>query len=200
LKIRNRASFQEYFVQDDFRLTDRFTINAGLRYTLNFPSTEENNQAAVFDLDAEQLEYLGRDGNPRSARRLHGVNLGPRFGIVGRLTDRTVVRSGYAMVWIEQAGITTPLTTPVFPFLQAVSQRTLDNIVPAFILENGPQVEPIPLTPDAGLGQGVFSVDRNLGSGYVQQWNLSFQRELRASMASRTCSWRLACGTLPAGR
>ena len=28
------------------------------------------------------------------------------------------------------AGITTPFTTPVFPFLQTVSQRTLDNIMP----------------------------------------------------------------------
>ena len=33
-------------------------------------------------------------------------------------------------------------------------------------------------SPDAGLGQGVFGVDRNLGSGYAQQWNLSIQREL----------------------
>jgi hypothetical protein len=38
------------------------TVNAGLRYTLNFPSTEENNQAAVFNLHTQQLEYLGRDG------------------------------------------------------------------------------------------------------------------------------------------
>ena len=76
------------------------------------------------------------------------------------------------------AGITTPFTTPVFPFLQTVSQRTLDNITPAFALATGPSVESIPLTPTAGLGQGVFSVDRNLGSGYVQQWNTSVQREL----------------------
>ena len=32
------------------------------------------------------------------------------------------------------AGITTPFTTPTFPFLQTVSQRTLDNITPAFVL------------------------------------------------------------------
>ena len=37
------------------------------------------------------------------------------------------------------AGITTPFTTPVFPFLQTVSQRTLDNITPAFTLASGPQ-------------------------------------------------------------
>ena len=45
---------------------------------------------------------------------------------------------GYGLVWIEMAGITTPFTTPNFPFLQDVSQRTLDNIAPAFVLANGP--------------------------------------------------------------
>ena len=121
-------------IQDDWRLSDRVTINGGVRYTLNFPSTEENNQAAVFNLQTQQLEYLGRDGQPRAARQLHKLNFGPRLGIVGRVTDKTVVRAGYGMVWIEMAGITTPFTTPVFPFLQTVSQRTLDNIMPAFTL------------------------------------------------------------------
>ena len=94
-----------------------------------------------------------------------------------------MLRTGYGLVWIEQAGITTPFTTPVFPFLQTVSQRTLDNLTPAFVLANGPSIAPIPLTADAGLGQGVFSVDRNLGSGYVQQWNASLQRELSTNVA-----------------
>ena len=183
-EIRNRARFQEYFIQDDWRLSDRVTANAGLRYTLNFPSTEENDQVAVFNLETEQLEYLGRDGRPRAARELHKLNFGPRLGVVGRLTDKTVVRTGYGLVWIEMAGITTPFTTPVFPFLQTVSQRTLDNIAPAFTLASGPNVQPIPLTPDAGLGQGVFSVDRDLGSGYVQQWNTSFHASSR-----RTFPW-----------
>src|SRR5258706_11723619 len=76
------------------------------------------------------------------------------------------------------AGITTPFTTPAFPFLQTVSQRALDTISPAFVLHNGPSVTPIASTPEAGLGQGVFAVDSPLGSGYVQQWNVSVQREL----------------------
>jgi hypothetical protein len=181
-QIRNRARFQEYFIQDDWRASDRITVNAGLRYTLNFPSTEENDQVAVFNLETQQLEYAGQDGNPRAARQLHKDNFGPRLGVAARLTDRTVVRTGYGLVWIEMAGITTPFTTPVFPFLQTLSQRTLDNIVPAFILKNGPTVDPLELTPDAGLGQGVFSVDRDLGSGYVQQWNTSVQRELTSNI------------------
>jgi hypothetical protein len=182
-EIRNRAHFEEYFIQDDWRLSDRVTVNAGVRYTLNFPSTEQNNQAAVFNLQTQQLEYLGQNGQTRAARQLHKLNFGPRLGVVGRLTDKTVVRAGYAMVWIEQAGLTTPFTTPAFPFLQTVSQRTLDNIVPAFALADGPRVGPIPLTPNAGVGQGVFTVDHDLGSGYVQQWNASLQRELTSDIA-----------------
>src|SRR6185436_15158237 len=52
-----------------------------------------------------------------------------------------------------------------------------------FTLAAGPSVEPIPLTPNAGLGQGVFAVDRDLGSGYVQQWNASLQRELTSNIS-----------------
>ncbi|HYM11734.1 MAG TPA: TonB-dependent receptor, partial [Bryobacterales bacterium] len=176
--IRPRAQVQEYFVQDDWKAAPRLTISAGVRYTLNFPSTEADNQGAVFNLGTQQLQYLGRNGFPRSSRELHKHDFGPRFGIAWRATDRTVVRSGYGLIWIEQAGITTPFTNPQFPFLQTVGQRTLDNINPAFVLASGPSVQSLPLTADAGLGQGVFSVDRSLGSGYAQQWNFSIQREI----------------------
>src|SRR5262249_31806142 len=81
-------------------------------------------------------------------------------------------------VWIEMAGITTPFTTPTFPFLQTYTQRALDTINPAFVLQNGPSVTSIGQTPTAGLGQGVFAVDGTLGSGYVQQWNVAVQREM----------------------
>ena len=177
LPIQERARFQEYFVQDDWKVSDRLTVNPGLRYTLNFPSTEINGQTAVFNLQTQLLEYPGT--NP--VRPLKKGNFGPRLGAVYRLTDRTIVSTGYGIIWIEMAGLTTPFTTPTFPFLQTVSQRALDAISPAFVLQNGPSVAPIPLTPTAGLGQGVFAVDGTLGSGYVQQWNVSVQRELTAN-------------------
>jgi Carboxypeptidase regulatory-like domain len=181
--IRPRAHIQEYFAQDDWKATRRLTLNAGLRWTLNFPSTEVANQGAVFNLQTQQLDDLGSDGFSRSARELHWHDFGPRFGLSYLLNDKTVIRSGYGLVWIEQTGITTPFTIPNFPFLQTTSQRTLDSVAPAFVLSAGPSVAPIPLTPDAGLGQGVFTVTRDLGSGYVQQWNLAVQREVTRNIS-----------------
>ena len=173
-QFEDRAHFQEYFIQDDWKVSDRVTLNPGLRYTLNFPSTEINGQTAVFNLRTQLLEYPGT--NP--VRPLKKDNVGPRMGGVFRLTDKTILGAGYGLIFIEMTGITTPFTTPTFPFLQTVAQRALDTINPAFVLAKGPSVAPIGQTATAGLGQGVFAVDNTLGSGYVQQWNVSVQREL----------------------
>src|SRR5262249_52321177 len=129
----------EYFNQDDWKVSDRLTINPGLRYTLNFPSNEIHGQVGVFDLRTRQLEYPGDE----PVRPLKKDNFGPRLGIVYRPTDKTIVSSGYGMVWIEMAGITTPFTTPTFPFLQTVAERALATINPAFAL---PTRRPTPST------------------------------------------------------
>jgi hypothetical protein len=178
-EIQERARFQEYFIQDDWKVSNRLTITPGLRYTLNFPSTEINGQVGVFNLQTQLLEYPG----DQPVRPLKKDNFGPRLGIAYRLTDETLVSTGYGLIWIEMAGVTTPFTTPTFPFLQTLSQRAVSNVTPAFVLQHGPSVSPLEPTPTAGLGQGVFAVDGTLGSGYVQQWNASVQRELSSSMS-----------------
>ena len=87
-------------------------------------------------------------GSPRAARNLEKLNFAPRVGLAFRLTDSFIVRSGYGMTWIEQAGITTPFTTPFFPFIQTAGQRSLDNINPAFVLSSGPSVQV--MDPESG--------------------------------------------------
>ena len=183
--LRPRAKFLELFAQDDLRFNSRLTLNLGVRYTLNFPSTEKNNRAAVFNLETQKLDYLGQNGNAESARELHKLNFAPRVGLAYRLTNKTVIRAGYGVVWIEQAGITTPFTTPFFPFVQTVSQRSLDNRNAAFVLSgaNRPTLAPVAFDENAGIGQSVFGVDRDLGSGYVQQWNVGVQRQLTRNLA-----------------
>ena len=182
-KLRPRDHIQEYFAEDDWRATDRLTVNIGARYTLHFPSTEKNNQGAVFDLSTQQLDYLGVNGFPTHARETHWDNVAPRLGFTYMLTPKTVIRSGYGIVFIDQSGITTPFTDPQFPFIQSVTQKTQDSVNAAFTLSAGPSVAPIPLTPAAGLGQSVYTVNRAAGSGYSQQWNLAIQRAITNNLS-----------------
>ena len=168
--LRERVHIAEGFVSDDWKISDRLTLNIGARYTLNFPSTEANNQTAVFNLNTQVLDF------PHTARTLECCDFGPRVGLAYRLGDSLVIRSGYGMIWFEQTGITTPFTLPQFPFVQTVGQQSQDNVNPAFILSGGPTVQVSSPNPNSGLGQGVFGVDRNTGSGNSQQWNLTMQK------------------------
>ncbi len=168
--LQERAHIAEFFVGDDWKVSNRLTLNLGTRYTLNFPSTEVNNHGAVFNLNTQVLDF------PHTARNLECCDFGPRVGLAYRLGNSWVIRSGYGMVWFEQTGITTPFTLPQFPFVQTVGQQSQDNINPAFVLSSGPTVQVSAPNPNSGLGQGVFGVDRNVGSGYSQQWNFTIQK------------------------
>ena len=181
--LRPRDHIQEYFLQDDYRVSDRLTLNVGARWTLHSPSTEKNNQGAVFNLGTQELDYAGVDGNSRSARELHWGNVAPRVGFTYQLDPKTVIRSGFGIVFIDQSGITTPFTLPQFPFIQNVQQKTQDSINSAFTLSNGPTVAPISLNANAGLGQSVYTSNRTAGSGYVQQWNLAVQRQITSNLS-----------------
>ena len=168
--LQERAHIAEFFVGDDWKVSDRLTLNLGVRYTLNFPSTEVHNQTAIFNLNTQVLDF------PHTARELECCDFGPRVGLAYRIGNSWVIRSGYGMMWFEQTGITTPFTLPQFPFVQTVGQQSQDNINPAFLLANGPTVQVAAPNPNSGLGQGIFGVQRNVGSGNSQQWNLTVQK------------------------
>lgn len=167
---RQRAHIAEFFAGDEWKASARLTANLGVRYTLNFPSTVVENRDAIFNLNTQVLDF------PHTARELACCDFGPRAGLAYRLADTWVVRAGYGMIWFEQSGLTTPFTLPLFPFIQTAGRQSLDNINAAFALAGGPGVAVTPPNPNSGLGQGVFGVDRNSGSGYSQQWNLTLQK------------------------
>jgi hypothetical protein len=170
--IQPRARIAEFFTGDDLKVSQRLTLNIGTRYTLNFPSTELNNQGAVFNLQTQVLDF------PHTAREVHLGDFGPRVGLAYRIGDNWVIRSGYGMIFFEQSGITTPFTIPQFPFVQTLGQQTPDNVNAAFRLSSGPTVQATTPNLNSGLGQGVFGVDRSNGSGYSQQWNFTVQRTI----------------------
>ncbi len=95
------------YVQDDWRMTTRLTISAGLRYENQRPATERYNRVAYFDLNAVNplstaygstlkgaFEYAGVDGRGRNAWEPDNKDFGPRLGIAYRITDKLMWRVG----------------------------------------------------------------------------------------------------------
>jgi hypothetical protein len=104
-------SFQyaTYF-QDNWRVTDKLTLNLGLRYDLDLARTERFNRMSYFDPDvASPLQVPGLpnlhgglrfvDSNDRQNYGSDRNNLGPRFGFAYRLTDKLVLRGGYGLFY-----------------------------------------------------------------------------------------------------
>jgi hypothetical protein len=61
-KIPSRASYMAYYAHDDWRVNDRLTINAGLRWEVEFPRYVDGNKQNSFD----RLAINPRIGHARS--------------------------------------------------------------------------------------------------------------------------------------
>ena len=87
-----------FFVQDDWKLTDRITVNLGLRYDIFVPDTETENRLVNFDPQGMRLVYAGEDGTDRRVnKQIDWGNLAPRLGVAWDVTGnaKNVVRAGY---------------------------------------------------------------------------------------------------------
>lgn len=198
------SSYLSGYVQDDWKLTPKLTINLGLRYEVERPRTERFNRLSSFDLraaspiagqvPASECRFCGSlqgamffaDENRRRQVPVNWTNVGPRFGFAYSIDDRTVVRGGYAIVYppspFTAGGASIGFTgfsssTGFIPTLD--SGRTVNT----YIRDPFPNGFNFPLGREGGqetnlgLGPGDAVFDGNR-SPYVQQWSLNIQRAL----------------------
>jgi hypothetical protein len=179
------------FVQDDWRVTPRLTLNLGLRYDVATGQTERNDRLTWLDLDAPSplaeatglplrglVRFAGTDG-PRNQLDTDWNNVAPRVGLAYRAGPDTVVRAGYGLFYapmpVRRIGsIGFDNETPWV--------ASVDGLVPTNYLRdpfpqgfNVPTGERDPLT---NVGFDLTSTTRNERVGYTQQWSVSAQRQL----------------------
>ena len=164
------------FIQDDWRVSTRFTLNLGLRYELD---TDVKNVSRTGDLNPLILPFLAgkrtRDKN----------NFGPRIGFNWASGDgRTSIHGGYGIYYdritLEIQSLERGLDGRVLPIeVRAGNVFFIDPATGQF-----PPIAPTinnPFTgfilPGAGAG-GINIIDNRLQNPMVQQMNLGLQREI----------------------
>jgi hypothetical protein len=132
-----------FFVQDDWKVTPKLTVNLGLRYEIITPFRENNDLMVNFDPNYVQsngrkgiyivpsqktLQYVDprftnygiltadQAGVPKSLVKTDRNNFAPRLGLAYRLNEKTVLRGGYGFFYPTSAaqGIRDPLATNSF--------------------------------------------------------------------------------------
>jgi hypothetical protein len=180
-----RSRSWDLFVQDDWRATDKLTLNVGLRYEYYSPVSEVANRLVTLDVapDFSAATPVPAGGvGPYSGalpdalvRPFHG-GFAPRVGMAWRPANGTIVRGGYGINY--STGVYQTIATQ----LAAQPPFAVTNTVLAT------PAQPIPLETALlyaapGVRSNNFAVDPDYVPGHVQIWNADLQRDL-----SRTVS------------
>ncbi len=186
------------YVQDDWRITPKLTLNLGLRYDLDTPRTERYNRVNFFDPSVPSplaqkvpqfpnlrggLVFVGVGGRDRHQYDWDTNNFAPRLGLAYQLTPRTVIRAGYGHVFGISAQEAIGTVGPFGFRVENPWVNSLDGITPFNLLKN-----PFPqgFQPPPGFSQGLLTqaganlqaVLRDTVTPWTMQWNLTVQREL----------------------
>jgi outer membrane receptor protein involved in Fe transport len=186
------------YIQDDWKVNQRLTLNLGLRYDFRTIPTESNNRMGWRDLsnprggllvadenlvrtgivgDQSYYRFAGRRNPADASKRVFA----PRFGFAFRpfSDDKTVVRGGYGVFFDSAEGREIDGAADIFPYVsrgnytQSLGQANListDSLFPDFASAKV-------ATPAANsfLAVNISPEPRN---PYVQQWSLGAQRSL----------------------
>jgi hypothetical protein len=200
------VNYYSGYIQDDIRVTDRLTINAGLRYEFETGEAEQNNNLLVgFNRTALNpiqaslpagsgvLAYgmpliQGQNGNPNACCNALKDKFGPRAGFAYRINDKTTFRGGWGIFYAPtyfsldtqySPGLSQTTTYLASADGNATPANSLSNPFPTGVIQ--------PATIQRGiqqqLGSTTYFLDPNRTGGLVQQFSADIQRELPFGIA-----------------
>ena len=179
--VDQRLWSTSFFVQDDWKATDKLTVNMGLRYDFMTPPYEAQNRMANFDPATASLVFA-TDGSLRDRSLVNPDrnNFAPRVGVVYQMTDRTILRGGYGMFYnqFERIGSEDQLALNP-PGLQNIDiQSAGGSAVPILRLQEG---FPANTLDPANINLArimVRAADPNAPRTTVQQFGGGVERQL----------------------
>jgi Carboxypeptidase regulatory-like domain/TonB dependent receptor len=211
--IATVAKFSSYsgWVADDYKVSSKLTLNLGLRYDYMRPYTEEGNHFTYLDPYAPNPAAGGRPGvlrfggnyapsaiscNCSQIINTYPYAIGPRVGFAYALTDKTVVRGGYGIMYTRRGAVGGRENARVGTGFVGINANAplaaTTSYDPAFYWQNGiPAYAKGPIYDETyqsgfatgrGAGGTMTYGDPNSQPPRYQNWNLSIQRSLTSSL------------------
>jgi len=201
-RTEGRINAPQFFVQDDWRITNKLTINVGLRYEFMNAPYEVSDRLGnlTFRRDASTGKYSGTlmwaSTNPEidpetGQRNQPAKNLGygralmqsdynnfaPRLGIAYQLSNKTVIRTGYGMFYNSTFVQELQDLRKFWPFtIQQVFTPNTGVRPDLSITDAGPS-----FSNTAAIGGWPQNPDNR--TPYSQQWNFSIQQQIMSDMS-----------------
>jgi hypothetical protein len=175
-----RQNMHFAYLQDDWRVNDRLTLNLGLRYEYATPWVERDNVLSNFD-PATRTMVMATDGSlsERATIDPDRNNFAPRLGFAYTVTPQTVVRGGYGVSYVHfhRAGGANVLPINGPQVINAVvvqspgqaGYRTTQAGYPVGL------TDPSQFNP---LAANVTYMPKDYHASQLQSWFVSVQREL----------------------
>jgi hypothetical protein len=196
--VAAQSFYHAFYLQDDWRVTRKLTLNLGMRYEVDLPRTERYNRFNWLDLQAPSplsgqvpgigeirggVRFVGVDGNPRTQFNKDLNNFGPRIGFAYQLDSKTVVRGAYGHFFGPSRQAAQGTVGPFGFRVEYPWVTTTDGITPFNRLSN-PYPEgfrDVPGASDGLLTQAGANLQAFLPdspSPWNMMWNFTIQREL----------------------
>ena len=177
--VNQRRWSTSFYAQDDWRPTDALTLSLGLRYDFMTPALEKDDRQANFDPASGTLVFA-KSGSleDRALVKPDFNNFAPRLGLVYRLGETTVLRSGYGIFYnlMDRIGSEDQLSLNP-PGLRNIRLRASGNVNPVFFLRDGfpaNYLDPANIV----LGRLVLrTADRNAPAATFHHYSGGFEKQ-----------------------
>ncbi len=180
-KVRQQAHW--WYFQDDFKMSDKLTLNLGLRYELTSPFYDGDNKLSNWNPTTNQIEVTkGGNISERALRNLDKNNFAPRIGAAYKINSKMVVRGGYGLgynYWNRMASAELLSTNAPFVtrFSRQNSAANLGNLCGGNSFDNcfRTREQGYPTNLPSNV---ILYTQRDMPFGYIQNWHVSLQYNL----------------------